>query len=206
MRQILQRLAILIGFIGIAWLGRAWLTDPDFADLYDPGIVAPDEPVQAKTALQAFEHGRFKITPLASIKIEALVLRAKRYTKDRGSALSPLDLALGWGPMSDPAVLDAIRINQRERFYYWRTKDFPIPRSQIERCSANMHLIPADDAVRSAMLKTRRGDVVQIEGQLVAVRADDGWRWRSSTSRGDIGNGACELIWVERFRRTPPPR
>jgi hypothetical protein len=31
------------------------------------------------------------------------------------------------------------------------------------------------------------------------ARAPDGWRWRSSLTREDVGNGACELVWVERI-------
>jgi hypothetical protein len=37
---------------------------------------------------------------------------------------------------------------------------------------------------------------VRIEGWLVEAVAPDGWRWRSSTTRDDSGNGACELIYV----------
>jgi hypothetical protein len=45
----------------------------------------------------------------------------------------------------------------------------------------------------------RTGSVVRLEGYLVEARADDGWRWRSSLTREDTGNGACELVWVERL-------
>ena len=31
---------------------------------------------------------------------------------------------------------------------------------------------------------------------LVAAQGDDGWQWRSSLSREDSGDGACELIYV----------
>jgi hypothetical protein len=33
----------------------------------------------------------------------------------------------------------------------------------------------------------------------VDISAEDGWRWRSSRSRTDTGNGACELILLERI-------
>jgi len=35
---------------------------------------------------------------------------------------------------------------------------------------------------------------------LVEVKAQDGWTWRSSLSREDTGNGACELMLVEEVR------
>jgi hypothetical protein len=36
-------------------------------------------------------------------------------------------------------------------------------------------------------------------GYLVEVRGRDGFRWRSSLTREDTGNGACELVWVEKL-------
>jgi hypothetical protein len=27
----------------------------------------------------------------------------------------------------------------------------------------------------------------------------DNWRWRSSLTRDDTGNGVCELIWIKDF-------
>ena len=34
-------------------------------------------------------------------------------------------------------------------------------------------------------------------GYLVDVDHDSGWYWRSSMSRLDTGDGACELVYVE---------
>jgi hypothetical protein len=40
------------------------------------------------------------------------------------------------------------------------------------------------------------GDIIELRGYLVEVTAPDGWHWRSSLSRTDSGDGACELMWV----------
>jgi hypothetical protein len=37
---------------------------------------------------------------------------------------------------------------------------------------------------------------VRIEGWLVEAKANDGWRWRSSTRRTDTGGGACDVVHV----------
>jgi hypothetical protein len=65
----------------------------------------------------------------------------------------------------------------------------------IVRSSANMHMIPADDAVAAALRRIERGDRVRIDGWLVQIEAKD-WRWRSSLTRDDSGGGACELVYV----------
>ena len=34
----------------------------------------------------------------------------------------------------------------------------------------------------------------------VQVEGDDGFRWVSSRTRDDTGDGACEVIWVEQLQ------
>jgi hypothetical protein len=44
----------------------------------------------------------------------------------------------------------------------------------------------------------RVGQIVQLTGNLVEVeQIKDHWIWRSSLTRNDSGNGACELIFVK---------
>lgn len=170
------------------------------------GVMAPATPVQ--TALHSPARHRvddYDITELATFDIRAKVLAKKNYQLGREADLSPTDLALGWGNMSDESVLEKIKISQSGRFYYWRVDAFPIPRNEIETHSANMHLIPANDSVKSAIGKIRQGDIVEISGSLVNVIANDGdWHWNSSLTRNDTGNGACELLWVKRLNIVTP--
>ena len=124
-------------------------------------------------------------------------MATKDYTFGREADLAPVDLALGWGAMSDEAVLSKISISQSNRFYYWRVDEFPIPRKEIEWQSANMHMIPADSQVEKILKSVRPGQVVKITGYLIEAKADDGWRWKSSLTREDTGAGACEVIFVK---------
>jgi len=185
-------------FIVIVALG-AWQFWSRREVVQAPGILIAAEPVQL--ALDQPQPGLskpgYRITALQRFSLDARVLGAERYRFDRGADLAPVDLALGWGPMSDTAVLGQISISQSGRFYFWHVQRFPIPRHDIEVNSANMHLIPADANVESALKSVRVGQVVHISGFLVEVTGADGWRWRSSLSRDDTGNGACELVWVD---------
>lgn len=137
-----------------------------------------------------------KVQPLAGFSIEARVLGRDDYHLGRESEVSPTDLALGWGRMTEDAVLSGLEISQSSRWYRYRWKDAPpIPVQEIIRSSANMHMIPADDAVATALRRIARGDRVRIDGWLVQLEAGD-WRWRSSLTRDDSGGGACELVYV----------
>ena len=177
----------------------AWFAWRDRSIERAPGVLVLDAPHQKRldNATLIFRKDRYEIKALAEFALEARVLGREDYRFDAGAALAPMDLALGWGPMSDSAVLAEIAIYQRNRFYYWFTATFPIPRRDIETHSANMHLIPASRAVADQLKSVRPGHIIHLGGYLVDVRRDDGWHWRSSLTREDTGAGACELVWVE---------
>jgi hypothetical protein len=190
-RSLLVVLALLLGWGAVSsWQQRA-LKPP-------PGILAPDVPGQTDLAHGAqLQRGDVTLTTRAQFDLTARVLSRSDYHWDAGAELAPVDLALGWGRMSDSAVLAGIQIDQSARFYHWRVKTFPIPQREIETSSANMHLIPANSAVRRAIKRVRPGQVVHLQGLLVDARRADGWYWNTSMTRADTGTGACELIYVE---------
>lgn len=182
-------------FAGWLWFGESR------AISHPPGVLVAHAPFQdAVGRLPKLAKRGYEIEPLARFSIEARVLRAEQYRLDRGAELAPVDLALGWGAMSDTAVLEKLKITQGMRFYHWAPVEgtLPIPRWVIETHSANMHMIPADESVARVLKDARRGSIVKISGYLIEASAPDGFRWRSSLTRDDTGNGACELIWVER--------
>jgi hypothetical protein len=188
-------IALLIGLL--AWMLQS---RHDRVEL-GPGVRAPDTPEQlAPETPDSFDLKGYRITPLADFRVRAKVLSRETYSLGREAELSPLDLALGWGRMSDEAVLQQIDISQSGRWYRWRTPKYPIPRREIETHSANMHMIPADDYVEDALDDVREGQVIELSGQLVAARAEDGWHWTSSLTREDTGARSCELVFVERVR------
>ena len=113
--------------------------------------------------------------------------RARITAWGREADLSPTDLPLGWQRMREDAVLSQLRINQSSRWHSCRWQDQPpLPPQEIARSSANMHMIPANDAAADALADVGEDDRVRI----------DGWRWRSSTTRGDSGGGACEVVYA----------
>ena len=190
----MKKLIVIIALVGAA----LWQHDQNRVVAQVDGVIAAADPIQRNLSdARTFDHEGYDFTPLADFTLEARVLSRKKYSQGREGELSPLDLALGWGPMSDNQVLEKIDISQRNRFYFWRVEEFPIPKKEIIRHSSNMHMIPSDNQVAKQLAEVRKGDVVAITGQLVKINADDGWRWQSSLSRTDTGNGACEIVWVK---------
>lgn len=194
-----QLFLILVAAIGVHLYWGSRSVDPG------PGQVAPHEPIQRNLQTKRqFDFKGYQMTALAEFDIEARVLSKKGYKYDASAELSPVDLALGWGPMSDGDVLDEIDISQHGRFYQWSTNDPPIPITQIGRHSANMHLIPADASVEDALDDVRRGHVVRFRGELVKATHPDGFRWKSSLTRRDAGGGACEIVFVRKIEVVAP--
>jgi hypothetical protein len=170
-----------------------------------PGVLVADAPLQQPldAPAQPLHKADAAIKPLARFALSARVLARADYRWDTESRLAPVDLALGWGRMSDTAVLDKVQVSQATRFYFWQVREFPIPEREIIESSANMHLIPADDSIERAIKRTRVGDIVSFDGYLVEADWTNGGKWVSSLSRRDTGAGACELVWVENFSIAP---
>ena len=189
-------------FLGIFAIGLYYWYDSRPITHEGKGQVAPNQPVQTdtKTIVFGFKED-YTVLPLADFEITARVLSRKRYRLDKEAKISPVDLALGWGPMSDDEVLSGLKISQSGRWYRWRskTRELPVSRQQIEHNSANMHLIPADKEVEKAIKRAKKGDIVRFSGHLVRVHDKSGWTWVSSLTRKDTGAGACEVVFVKQF-------
>ncbi len=194
-------LVLLVG--ALAW----WLHEPA-ADW--PGLPARHEPTQDTRDLPApFAHGDYTLTPLARYSLTAVVLGRERYRHDVNAALSPVDLALGWGPMSSAHAINGLKISQSSRWYEyrWGAEGPPLHPSEIAFHSANTHCLPANAEIRRRLLAVRRHQLVTLSGYLVEVTGPNGYRWRSSLTRGDTGAGACEVVWITALESTPirPP-
>lgn len=192
MKKLYAILAVIVVLVILKSLGGPISLGPD--------VKAPGEPYQFDLEdAPSFSYEGYTLRPQANFEIKAKVLSRKNYRMGRGSDIAPTDLALGWGRMSDESVTENIRIRQSGRWYRWSTEQFPIPRREIETSSANMHIIPADSVEKRILKKIREGQIVVIKGQLVNVSDGQEGGWKTSTSREDTGDGACEIIYARKI-------
>jgi len=176
----------------------AYIFYPDTVITFPPGITAPDQPKQTNlTVNKEWTLEEFTIQALAEYNIKARVLSRNDFSLGDESELSPFDLALGWGPMSDQSVIDKIDFSQRNRWYHWQSDHLPIPRRDVSLNSANVHIIPKDKTIEEKFDEVHKGSLVEMKGYLVKITKADGWHWISSLRRDDTGGGSCELFWVE---------
>lgn len=191
---------LIIFLIVLSGIGL-YLFWPEKVITYPAGITAPEQPIQSNVAKnREWQQDEFNFKALAEYKITARVLSRNTFSIGKESKISPIDLALGWGPMSDQDVMDRIKVTQSNRWYHWQTDSYPIPRQEIMLNSANVHIIPKDKSIEKQFDKVYKGSLIEMIGYLVEVTTADGWHWRSSLRRDDTGGGSCELIWVEELK------
>ena len=167
---------------------------------HGPGVLAAQDPQQQEIdGATGIEHGTFVLRPRADFNATVRILAREEYSVGDFATLVPTDFAVGWGPMSDSAILGDIEISQGNRFYYWRTHSWPLSRQEIERHSANWHVIAGSEAVRAILGRLRAGSIVELSGQLVDIEGREGGM-RTSLSRRDTGAGACEILLASSAR------
>ena len=171
---------------------------PETVVTYPSGVTAPDQPKQTIiNVIKKWELDQFYFKALAGYQIKARVLSRNNFSIGKESEISPFDLALGWGPMSDQSVIDKIDISQSNRWYRWKADVLPIPAREISLNSANVHIIPKDETMKDKFDNVYSGSLIEMKGYLVEITTTDGWRWKSSLKRDDTAGGSCELFWVE---------
>ena len=191
--------AILFSLLFIA---ASWVVTRPFMPIeHPPGVLIAKDPQQGEIMEEAspLRVGDWVLQPLATYLVQARVLGIKGYGSDGTSEIAPYDLLLGWGPMSDSAVVDEMSFDQRGRFGYWSFGgECPLSETEINAHVANTHPIPSNDRVRSQIASLKVGSLVRLRGYLVEARDPRGGEpWRSSLTRNDLGDGACEIIYVE---------
>jgi hypothetical protein len=194
-------LVVVLALPILGWRACVWR---DARRFQGEGVVAPEPPEQRNGQEAPFQHGEVFISPKARFSLRARVLGAQGYDGEADGELVPVDLALGWGALSEASVALGLKVSQGNRYYSWfAPADFPLGQRDVVRSSANMHIIPADAAVESALRRVRRGDVVELSGMLVDVSGGE-LPWHSSLTREDDGSYACEVVYTEALRIASP--
>ncbi|WP_433847598.1 hypothetical protein [Acinetobacter proteolyticus] len=152
--------------------------------------LAPVVEYQSISVLKPFD-GNFRI------------LGSKVYHDDEQAKFSPIDYAVSLGLFTDPAIARTIDVRQYDRYLNWKMNTLPVPPDQAIKLVSNMHIIPANPEIAKQIKQVKRGDLVQLKGELVEIRDKD-LVWKSSLTPGGVGDGACELFrvssiqWIEK--------
>lgn len=139
------------------------------------------------------------LTPRARYRTEAWVVAIDRDFDDDAAGLLDLDVGLAWGPVANRDILRSMRFHLGTRYLSARWEgDMPLAHGVVMSHLSNHHLLIPDPALRAYLEHVEEGDLLALEGTLADVAIEGGRTIRSSLRRDDVGNGACEVMWVEK--------
>jgi len=206
--KILLLIAALV-FLGGLWFGIRFLSSAglEYTQASEPIDVTID-PIQEAVVgeplpVQTLGKTRIYLFAQASYKLRGVLVSKRNYQRGPINRLAPWDYAMVWGKV--PQHLKDIKFKQVVRFCLFRYKPgLQLDLKYIGEHFSNHHLIPANANIRRALRQGKKGMKVELEGFLVNVEAYQNnqlfTNWKSSLSRSDTGNGACEIIYVKRLR------
>ncbi|WP_178862412.1 hypothetical protein [Thiomicrorhabdus cannonii] len=192
----MKKLIVLLVAAYFAW--DFYLKPADVVKL-EPGVEADAVPTLSPiTYSDAFTYKEHELIPKADLDMRGKVLSQEPYYFDRGSDVSPVDLAMGWKMMSDQAIVDKFTFRQNMRWFSWHSEGMPVKKLEARFNMANIHIIPSTEEITMQLKSVRTGDIIQINGLLVDVKSKkDAWYWKTSTTFMDNGDHADEILWLE---------
>ncbi len=194
----MKKIYVLFGII-IIYIMYQFIVSPEY-EKSEKEIEVTIDPFQEniKEKFEIKEVAGYQIIAKAKYKIEAVVVSKKNYNYGTESKFSPVDLALAWGELGKKDIRENIKFSQSNRWYFFEYKEFPLGTEYISSHSSNHHIVPANKNLRKVVKKIKKGDIVSLEGYLISIKGNN-YEWNSSMTRNDTGNGACELLYVEKI-------
>lgn len=198
MSNLSKLLSVLI-IITLLLFGRSLIVDKV---LYQGEIAVPTQiDIKDKKEIEySGKEGDVDLLPRAEYELTGVIKSKKKYS-DFSSQISRYDLTIAWGDLNKEEIDSFITYSQSGRWYYYRyDSDSPVNSDYISKHSANVHIIHKDEEVLNQIKKINEGDLVKLKGFLVDVdfkNLNNVQLWKTSMTRNDTGNGACEIFYVE---------
>lgn len=140
--------------------------------------------------------------------VRGRVLARKNYHFDALSRYVPTDLALAWGLLTAPENYHELTVEQGGRRFWWYASKELLNRlshPEIEALCANTHIVPSSKEIAETAANLKPGDLIFLEGSLINLTLPDGTLAKTSTTRHDRGDGACEIVLVKRLVKLENP-
>jgi hypothetical protein len=177
---------LLILLIGILFsIAYHFYTAPDLSI----NIIVKDDPeITYEDNGRTWKSADITFKELAKVSMRAKVLSTHPYDwlntwaqqaeEEEETQLSPEDVLLGWGSMSDNNVWTLIGYNKGDHHYSLDIPlAFPLAMDYLKKHANNSHIIPANDHVRETLKHLNINDIIVAHGFLVDVTFTDGQHW-----------------------------
>ncbi len=199
-------ISFVLCVIGAIYLSFRDVALPD-ASLID-STIKETEPIQDVSHQRAFttiiKGYTYTLTPKATYDISGLVV-----SQHSGDALLNMyhkadpgnikDVCVVWGEDITNGSYRKVSFSSEEFTCYYGWSGVVSPPFNPEKVSNN-HLIPANNDIDAQIRAIHIGDQIRMKGLLVDYKVTKGgqdiFTRRTSLTRKDTGNGACEILYV----------
>lgn len=168
------------------------------------------EPLSASQAFQKqVDDWTFTIQPLFRYTIAGKIVGKGEHTQGATDMLAPMDLVIVNGDIIRPELFQYFtfeKIPRHYRYHYYFPQGVKgLSQQYINEHISNSHLIFASESVYALAKTAGIGDYIVISGYLVTVTGNTGdgrtFHQGTSTTRSDLGEGACEVVYVESIEK-----
>jgi hypothetical protein len=179
-------------------------------DRFDPDMrvhpAVSEEPLQEPVDQPEFTTRAndvdYVVRPKFRYELTGLVVSFKRFSEDYGlhkrwnDFINIADVCVVWGENATEVDLNAFDFVNGEFTCRFSTRSEAAWRSFDKNQLSNNHLITDVPRVRDLIDELAVGDQVRISGWLAEYGEPGGPFRRTSTTRTDTGDGACETVYV----------
>lgn len=170
-----------------------------------------NEPLQTDTAKEPFnvevKGHRYQIQPVFEYELWGLIVEDHNSFswidtshEQWGDFLNTKDICVIWGKNITNPYLKDFEFSHGDWTCYVQTSSSEAWSTfKLDQLSNN-HLLPMNFDIESDMKAAHIGDEIHLKGQLVNYSINHGPKRRSSITRDDKENGACEIIYVNEFK------
>lgn len=161
-----------------------------------PGITINIDPqVTEISDVPPFTVDNFLITPIATISLQGRVIVKEVYKNDVFSAISNVELILGWGVMSDSTNLSKMHFGLTDRVYIYSYRyDMALRREEISSHMAHTMIIAANSEVAKVISKIHIDSLIQLSGYIVNLQLPS--RKSKSSTLWDQGRVYTIPDWI----------
>jgi len=205
MNSIIRYGVLISGLILIVsfWNRHAW---PDNLPLAEALAFEPKQsPVNQALQTVQYNDLTFTVQPRFSYELSGLVVSKRVHEADYKGSLHGLsqdylnvaDLCVVWGESADPSILKHFSFSNGQFTCNFQTRSDEAWQAFNPEQLSNNHVLAVDESVRKTLAEATIGDQIVLRGYLADYTNPKGFLRKTSTTRTDTGNGACETIWVE---------
>lgn len=167
------------------------------------------EPIQRQSSKAPFDTQLkgidYHVEPLYEYELYGLVVSYREHDGNQSlhkrwnDHLNMLDVCVVWSNNASSGLLNQLDFWNGQFTCNVQAKSNEVWSKFNMSQLSNNHLLSDDDGIRRAVSRLKVGDQIRVKGWLSSYTSAGGAPRRTSTTRTDTGNGACETIFVEQF-------